>query len=114
MLLNALITGRPSFLFDPTAFRHSRLDFFNPTITLSRIIITGVHDHYTRRHIGEQSFRQGRNLTLRDGDYDQVHAPRGILSFDRDGAGFARKTAESVGIWNWLREPHVAVLATDG
>src|SRR5215470_17154291 len=75
--------GPFQFLFDPAAFRHSRLDFHNPAIALARIVVAGIHDDHARWHAGEQPFRQCRNITLRDGDYDQIRTSRGILRLDR-------------------------------
>ena len=76
--------GPSQFLFDPAAFRHSRLDFYNLAIALARIVAAGIHDDHARWHAGEQPFRQCRNISLRNGDYDQIQTSRGILRLDRD------------------------------
>src|SRR5262249_37135327 len=52
--------GPSQFLFDPAAFRHSPLDFYNPAIALARIVVAGIHDDHTRWHAGEQPSRQCR------------------------------------------------------
>src|SRR5262249_39720156 len=65
--------GPSQFLFDPAAFRHSRLDFHNPAIALARIVVARIHDDHACWHAGKQPFWQCRNITLRDGDYDQIH-----------------------------------------
>ena len=42
--------NRPSqFLFGPAAFRHSRLDFYNPAIALARIVVAGIRPRLLAR-----------------------------------------------------------------
>src|SRR5215469_10658513 len=97
-VIKRLDNGPSQFLFDPAAFRHSRLDFYNPAIALARIVVAGIHDDHARWHAGEQPFRQCRNITLRDGDYDQIHTSRGILRLNRDGTSFRHQARKSAGV----------------
>src|SRR5262249_31449363 len=90
--------GPSQFLFDPAAFRHSRLDFYNPAIALARIVVAGIHDDRALWHAGAQPSRQRRNITLRDGDYDQMRTSRGILRLDRDSTSFRHQARKSAGV----------------
>ena len=49
-------------------------------------------------HAGEQPRRQCRNITLRDGDYDQIRTSRGILRLDRDSTSFRHQGRKSAGV----------------
>src|SRR5262249_5314201 len=55
-------------------------------------------DDHTRWHAGEQPSRRGRNITLRDGDYDQIRTSRGILRLDRDSTSFRHQARKSAGV----------------
>jgi hypothetical protein len=90
--------GPSQFLFDPAAFRHSRLDFYDLAIALARIVVAGIHDDHARGHAGEQPFRQCRNISLRNGDYDQIHTSRGIVRLDRDSTSFRHQVRKSPGV----------------
>src|SRR5215467_12895356 len=97
MLLNALITGRSNFC---STQRLSGIPDSISTIrpALARIVVAGIHDDHACWHADKQPFWQCRNITLRDGDYDQIHTSRSILRLDRDSTSFRHQARKSPGV----------------
>jgi hypothetical protein len=80
--------GAAQLLRNPLALGQTTLDRFDSTVALARIVITSIDDHHAVRRIGEQTRWQARDILLRDGDDDEVHAADCIGDRGGGRAGF--------------------------
>src|SRR6266446_3529944 len=75
---------RPAnLLLDPAALRQARLDRLDAAVALAWVIVAGIDDNHPVRRIGEQTGREVRNILLRNGNHDEIHAANGF--WDRHG-----------------------------
>jgi len=89
---------RPAnLLLDPAALRQARLDRLDAAVALARVIVAGIDDNHPVRRIGEQTGREVRNILLRNGNHDEIHAANGFWDRHSGRAGFGGQVGERFG-----------------
>ena len=89
---------RPAnLLLDPPALRQARLDRLDASVALAWVIVAGIDDNHPVRRIGEQTGREVRNILLRNGNHDEIHAANGFWDRHSGRAGFGGQVGERFG-----------------
>jgi hypothetical protein len=89
---------RPAkLLLDPPALRQAGLDRLDAAVALAWVIIAGINDDHPVRRICEQTGREVRNILLRNGNHDEVHAANSFWDRDSGRAGFGGQVGERFG-----------------
>ena len=89
---------RPAkLLLDPPALRQARLDRLDATVALAWVIVAGIDDDHPVRRIGEQTGREVRNILLRNGNHDEIHAANGFWDRYSGRAGIGGQVGERFG-----------------
>src|SRR6202040_3829435 len=86
-----------NLLLDPPALRQARLDRVDAAVALAWVIVAGIDDNHPVRRIGEQTGREVRNILLRNGNHDEVHAANGFWDRDSRRARFGGQVGERFG-----------------